>query len=74
MSENWIQRFEQAGWLERAGLLGGGAVRLAARAVDKSLDRAAQITVDAQEAFKKEMDPNISDATILEGIEEPRSE
>ena len=74
MSENWIQRFEQAGWLERAGLLGGGAVRLAARAVDKSLDRAAQITVDAQEAFKKEMDPNISDATILEEIEEPRSE
>ncbi|MEO0559308.1 MAG: hypothetical protein AAF170_14115 [Bacteroidota bacterium] len=66
MNERWIQRFEQAGWLERAGLLGGGAVRLAARAIDRSLDRAAQITVEAQEAFKKEMDPNISDAVILE--------
>ncbi|GAB5534457.1 MAG: hypothetical protein Rubg2KO_07060 [Rubricoccaceae bacterium] len=70
MSERWIQRFEQAGWLERAGLLGGGAVRLAARAIDHSLDRAAQITVEAQDAFKKELDPNISDATILEETDE----
>jgi len=74
VSEHWIQRFEQAGWLERAGLLGGGAVRLAARAIDRSLDRAAQITVEAQDAFKKELDPNISDATILEEHDERRTE
>ncbi len=70
MSERWIQRFEKAGWFERAGLLGGGAVRLAARAIDNTLDRAAQITVEAQDAFQKEMDPNISDATILEEFNE----
>ena len=66
MNEPWIQRFERAGWIERAGLLGGGAVRLAARAIDRSLDRAAQVTIEAHEAFRKEMDPNIEDATILE--------
>lgn len=71
MNERWIQRFEQAGWLERAGLLGGGAVRLAARAIDHTLERAAQITVEAQDAFQKEMDPNISDAKILEETEDP---
>jgi hypothetical protein len=70
VSERWIQRFEEAGWLERAGLLGGGAVRLAARAIDSALDRAAQITVEAQDAFQKEMDPNISDATILEEFDD----
>ena len=72
MNEEWIQRFERAGWLERAGLLGGGAVRLAARAIDRSLDRAAQLTVEAQDAFQKELDPNITDATILEETERPR--
>lgn len=74
MNESWLQRFERAGWLERAGLLGGGAVRLAAQAIDTALERAAQITVEAQDAFQKEMDPNISDATILEEIDERPSE
>ena len=52
--------------MTRLGLLGGGAVRLAARAIDRSLDRAAQITVEAHDAFQKELDPNISDAKIIE--------
>lgn len=67
----WVERFEQAGWLERAGLLGGGVVRLAAVAIDRAIDRAAQITVEAQDAFRKELDPNVSDATILDESEEP---
>ena len=64
--ETWIDRYERAGWLGRVGLLGGGAVRLAARAIDGALDRAASVTVEAKEAFQKELDPNVSDATILE--------
>ncbi|MFN3596351.1 MAG: hypothetical protein ACK41D_03670 [Rubricoccaceae bacterium] len=62
----WLERFERAGWLERAGLLGGGAVRLAAGAIERTLDRAAQIAADAEDAFRKELDPNVTDARILE--------
>ena len=64
--ESWVERYERSGWLGRVGMLGGGAVRLAARAIDGALDRAASVTVEAREAFQKELDPNVSDATILE--------
>lgn len=63
---SWLDRFEQAGLVERVGLLGGGAARLAARAIDRALDRAASVAVEAKEAFQKELDPNVSDARILE--------
>ncbi|PAP76930.1 hypothetical protein [Rubrivirga marina] len=66
MSESWPDRFEKAGLLERAGLLGGGAVRLLANAIDKGLDRAAAIAVDAKQAFDRELDPNMTDARVLE--------
>ena len=71
MSEDsWIERYARAGLLERVGLLGGGAVRLAARAIDGALDRAASTVVDARDAFQKELDPNISEAQILEETDE----
>lgn len=71
MSEKtWIERYAQAGLFERVGMLGGGAVKLAARAVDTALDRAASVAVEAKEAFEKELDPNVSDARILEEIDE----
>lgn len=62
----WIEKFERAGAVGRLGLLAGGAVRLAAAATEKAIDRAASIAVEAQTAFKKEMDPNVSDARIIE--------
>ena len=71
MSESWPDRFEKAGLLQRVGLLGGGAVRLLASAIDKGLDRAATITVEAKEAFDRELDPNMSDARVLEESEDP---
>ena len=64
--DSWLARFERAGPLARLGLIGGGAVRVAARAIDRGLERAAEIAADAEDAFKKELDPNIEDATILE--------
>lgn len=70
--ERWADRFEQAGWLERAALLGGGAVRVTANVLDKAIDRAAGTVVSAEKAIRGELDPNVSDATILEEIEEPR--
>lgn len=66
MSERWLDRFEHAGLLGRVGLLGGGAVRLLANAIEGGLDRAASIVADSREAFKKELDPNVTDAKILE--------
>ena len=73
-SETWIERFERAGPLARLGLLGGGAVRLAARAIDGALERAAETVVQAEDAFRKELDPNVSDAHILEEHDERRTD
>ena len=70
--DSWLQQFERAGPLARLGLLSGGAVRLAARAIDGALDRAAGIAVEAEDAFRKELDPNVKDATILEETERER--
>lgn len=66
MSERWIERFERAGFLGRVGLIGGGAVKLLASAIDDGLDRVATVAVDAKQAFDRELDPNMTDATILE--------
>lgn len=70
--DRWAERFERAGVVGRLGLLTGGAVRLAAGAAETALDRAASIAVEAREAFRKEMDPNVSDAKVLEETDEPR--
>ena len=69
--DDWLQKFERAGPVARLGLLGGGAVRLAARGIDRALERAATIAADAEDAFRKELDPNVRDATILEEHEDP---
>lgn len=70
--EEWAGRFERAGLVGRAKLLGGGAVRLAANLIDRALDRAAATAADAERAFRRELDPNVSDAKVLEETEEPR--
>ena len=74
MSDSWPERFERAGLLERVGLVGGGAVRLLANAIDKGLDRAASVAVDAKQAFERELDPNMSDARVLDESDEPFDE
>ena len=68
--ENWAERFEHAGFLDRVRLLGGGAVRLTANALDAILKRTAQTAVDAEKAFRGELDPNVSDAKVIEEVEE----
>ncbi len=70
--DDWAARFEQAGLAGRAALLGGGAVRLAARLAERALDRAATVVVEAQDAFQKELDPNVSDARVIEEVRERR--
>jgi hypothetical protein len=70
--EEWAVRFERAGLLGRAKLLGGGAVRLKANLIDRVLDRAATTAAETERTFRRELDPNVSDAKVLEEIEEPR--
>lgn len=68
--ESWAERFEHAGFLDRVKLLGGGAVRLTANALEAVLKRTAQTAVDAEKAFRGELDPNVSDAKVIEEVEE----
>jgi len=81
--ERWIQRFETEGALGKALLLGGTAVRLTARAIDHTLERAAHTVAEAERAFKRELDPNMEEAKVLEEragepkrqrVEEPKNE
>ncbi len=71
---NWLERYERAGWLGRVGLVGTGAVKVAAKLIDKGLDRAASVTVEAKQAFDRELDPNIVTARIVEESDEPFQE
>lgn len=68
---SWLERYERAGWLERIGLLGGGAVRVTANLIEGAIDRAAKTVVEAEAAFRRELDPNVSDAKVIEEWEEP---
>ena len=70
-ADRWLARFETASWPRRLQMLGGGAVRVTATAIDRAIHRAADIALEANDAFRKELDPNVSDATILEETEAP---
>lgn len=67
---DWLVRFERAGLVGRALMLGEGATRLAAGLVERAIDRAATLAVEAHDAFQKELDPNVSDARVLEDVRE----
>ncbi len=59
-------RFYELNWLGKTVFLGGTAVRLTANLIDHTLERAADTVVEAERAFKSELDTNIEDAKILE--------
>lgn len=71
-TERWIARFEQASLAGKAALLGGTAVRFTAQLIDKTLDRAADTVAEAEQAFKREIDPTMEDAKILDEWDERR--
>ena len=64
--DRWAERFEQEGALGKALLLGGTAVRLTARLIDHSVEKAALTVAEAERVFRRELDPNMEDAKILE--------
>jgi hypothetical protein len=66
VTERWITRFERASLSGKAALVGGTAVRFTADLIDKTLDRAASTVAEAERAFKRELDPTMEDAKILD--------
>lgn len=68
--ENRIVRFDELNWLGKIVYVTGATVRVTSTLIDTAIDKAADVWVEAEEAFKKELDPNMEDAKVLEEINE----
>ena len=68
--ERRIVRFEDLNLLGKAVFLTGAALRTTATLLDQAVDRAADLYLEAEEAFKRELDDSIEEATIID--EQPR--
>ena len=64
--ERRVVQYENLNPLGRAVFFGGAAVRGASRLLDLAIERAADIYVDAERAFKQGRDADIDDAKILD--------
>lgn len=64
--ERRLVEFERLNVFGKAVFLGGTAVRLAADVIDSTVQRAADVYVDAEKAFREGRDPNIDEAKILD--------
>ena len=71
--ENWIEQFQRRNALGKTLLVGGTVLRAGASAVDSALKRAAAAVAEAERAFHDELDPNITDARIVEEGELPHN-
>ncbi len=65
-------RFSDLNWLGKTVYAGASVVRVTAKLIDKTAERVEQIAVESREAYRREVDPNIEDAKIIE--ETPRDE
>lgn len=63
---DWAGRYERAGLFGRVALLGSGAARVAAGLIEHALGRAAGAVVGVQDAARKENDPNVVEARIVD--------
>ena len=70
--EDRIVRFDELNLLGKAVFLGGAAVRATAGLIDMAVERAVDVVLESEKAFKQGLDPNIEDAKILEEREERR--
>lgn len=71
--ETRIIEFERLNLLGKAVFLSGAAARLAANLIEGAVDRAADIVLEAERAFRQGRDPNVDDAKILEERESLRA-
>ncbi|NBC19129.1 MAG: hypothetical protein GVY18_17640 [Bacteroidetes bacterium] len=59
-------RFSDLNLLGKAVFLTGAVVRTTATLVDRAVEQAAAVYVDAEDAFRRELDGSFEDAKILE--------
>lgn len=64
--QKWSDRFEHEDALGKVVLMGETVVRTATGAIEWTLRAAAATIADAEKAFRREIDPTIRDAKILE--------
>ena len=71
--DNRIVEFERLNLLGKAVFVSGAAARLAADLLERAVDRAADVVIEAEKAFKQGRDRNVDDARILEERIHPSS-
>ncbi|MFW5955271.1 MAG: hypothetical protein ACOCSK_00845 [Rhodothermales bacterium] len=64
--------YDRLNLLGKAVFAGGTAVRMTAKAIDSVIDRATDVLVEAEKAFRQGADPRIDDAHIIEEDIDPR--
>ena len=68
--ERRIIEFEKLNWLGKTVFLTGAAVQTAVELIDKTLEKAVDLVLEAERAFKEGRDSPIDDAKILGEWEE----
>ena len=61
-----IARFGDLNVLGKTVFLGGAVIRLTANLIDKAVDRAVDIVIDTEKAYRQGRDPNVEEAKIIE--------
>ena len=64
-----IVRYEDLNLLGKVVYVSGGAAALAATLIEKAIDRAVDVVVDSERAFRQGRDRNMDDAIILDETE-----
>lgn len=70
--EQRIVEFERLNLLGKFVYLAGAAVHTSAHAIDVALDRAVDLVLEAERAFKEGRDNTIEDAKVLKEWEKDR--
>ena len=64
--ERRIIEFEKLNWLGKTVFLAGAAVETTTQLIDKALEKAVDLVLEAERAFKEGRDDPIDDANVLD--------
>lgn len=60
-----VIEYERLNLLGKAVFLTGTAIRTSASLIDKALDRAVDLVIEAEDAFRQGLDADVDDAKVL---------
>ena len=69
--ERQIIEFDQLNPVGKAVFIAGAVVHTTATAIDKMLEKAVDLALEAERAFKEGVDSTVEDAKVLEEHEDP---